>query len=105
MADLPLEVGGHPFGRQMATGLSPSSRPRRQAAGLAGTCGARYGPGCRGRRLTPVQHVGVGETPLGNQTDIFRHVRVRRAGPLAVDDLVVVVGISGIGRFHLVIAM
>jgi hypothetical protein len=30
---------------------------------------------------------------------------VRRAGPLAIDDLVVVVGISGIGRFHLVIAM
>ena len=48
----------------------------------------------------PIDDVGITEAPLRDQPDVFRHVRVRRAGPLAIDDLVVVVGMSGIGRVH-----
>ena len=38
-----------------------------------------------------VEHVGVGVAPLRDQPDVFGDVGVRRARPLAVDDLVVVV--------------
>ncbi len=47
-----------------------------------------------------VDHVGVGESTLRDQPDVFRHVRVCWAGPLAVDDLVKVVGMRGIGWLH-----
>src|SRR3546814_3272697 len=36
----------------------------------------------------------------GDQADVFGHRRVRRAGPLAVDDLVEGVGVADIGRLH-----
>ena len=42
----------------------------------------------------PVDHVGVGVTPCRDQADIFGHRRVRRAGPLAVDDFVEVVRVA-----------
>src|SRR5690606_13093451 len=48
----------------------------------------------------PVHHIGVGIASGGYQADIFRHRRVRGAGPLAVDDLVKVVGIADVGRVH-----
>ncbi len=35
----------------------------------------------------PVDHIGVRVSPLGDQPDVFRHRRVGRAGPLAVDNL------------------
>ena len=41
---------------------------------------------------SPVDHVGVGIAALRDQADVFRHVGVRRARPLAIDDAVVVVG-------------
>src|SRR5688572_28872669 len=44
----------------------------------------------------PVQHVGVGVFPLRDQPDVFRHIRVRRTGPLAVDNLMVVLGIRDV---------
>ena len=47
-----------------------------------------------------VHHVGVGEAPLRDQPDVFGNVRVRWAGPLAIHDLVKVVGMRGIGRLH-----
>ena len=47
-----------------------------------------------------VDHVGVGETPLRDQPDVFGNVRVRWAGPLAIHDLVKVVGMRGIGWLH-----
>ena len=40
------------------------------------------------------------ELPLGNQADVMRHVSVRRAGPLAIDNFVIVLGVGGICRFH-----
>src|SRR3546814_1125499 len=48
----------------------------------------------------PVHHVGVGMAAGGDQADVFGHRRVRRAGPLAVDDLVEGVGVADIGRLH-----
>ena len=44
--------------------------------------------------LWPGTQWGAGEA------DILRHRRVRRAGPLAVDDLVEVVGVADIGWAH-----
>ena len=47
-----------------------------------------------------IEHVRVGEPPLRDQPDVFRDVRVRRTRPLAVDDLVVVVGVFHLGTVH-----
>src|SRR5262249_42480768 len=48
----------------------------------------------------PVHHVGVGETALGDQADVFGDIGVGRAGPLAIHNSMVVVRVGGIGRFH-----
>src|SRR5216683_4718941 len=48
----------------------------------------------------PVDHVGVGVPPVGDQPDIFGDRGVGGAGPLAVDDLVEVVRILDIGRLQ-----
>ena len=50
-------------------------------------------------RLT-VDQVGVRELTLRDEPDVFGNVGVGRTGPLAIDDAVKVVRISGIGRFH-----
>ena len=47
-----------------------------------------------------VQQEGVGVLALGDQPDVAGHIGVRGARPLAVDNLVKVVGIPGIGRLH-----
>ena len=39
-------------------------------------------------------------TALGDQPDVLRDVRMGRAGPLAIDNAVEVVGIPDIGRVH-----
>ena len=103
MADLPFEVGGDPLEPADGYGFV-TLQPPAPAGGLAGTIAGAAQDAGEDVGL-PVEHVGVGVTPLGDQADVLRHVGVRRAGPLAIDDLVEVVGISGIGRFHLVIAM
>ena len=102
MADLPFEVGGHPLEPANGYGLI-TLQPPAPAGGLAGTIAGT--PQDAGKTLDSRSACSVGVAPLGNQTDISRHVRVRRAGPLAIDDLVVVTGILGIGRFHLAIIM
>ena len=48
----------------------------------------------------PVDHVGVVETPRCDQTNVFRYRRVGRAGPLAIDDFMEVIGRSDIRRFQ-----
>ena len=50
-----------------------------------------------------VEHVGVGEPALRDQPDVFRDVGVRRTGPLAVDDPVVVVRVANVGWTHRVV--
>ena len=78
--------------RQIATGL-PSTRPRRHA-GSHGRSQVR--PRIPGKTFgLAVEHVRVGVPPLRDQPDVFGHVGVRRARPLAVDDLMVVTGIKG----------
>ncbi len=48
----------------------------------------------------PVDHVGVGVAPGCDQPDVLRYRRVRRAGPLAIDDFVEVGGVADLGRGH-----
>ena len=48
----------------------------------------------------PVDHVGVGEVTLGDEPDVFRHVGMGRAGPLAIDDPMVITRVRGVGSFH-----
>src|SRR5580658_4785756 len=48
----------------------------------------------------PVDHIGVGVAARGNQTNVFGHRRMGRAGPLAVDYLMEVVGIGDVGRLQ-----
>ena len=48
----------------------------------------------------PVDHVGVGIAARRDQPDIFRDGRVRRASPLAIHDLVEVVGRGNVGILH-----
>src|SRR5262249_44840964 len=48
----------------------------------------------------PIHHVGIGETALRDQADVFRNIGVSRAGPLAIHNSMVVVRICGISRFH-----
>jgi hypothetical protein len=50
-------------------------------------------------RLT-IHQVGLGEAALGNQSDVLRNIGVSRAGPLAINDSMVVVGIRSISWFH-----
>src|SRR5262245_33822598 len=47
-----------------------------------------------------VDQIGVGELALRDEPDVLRHVGVRRAGPLTIDNPMVIVRISSIGRFH-----
>ena len=88
------------FRRQIATG-SFSTRPRRQA-GSQGRSQVR--PRIPGKHVgLPIDHVGVAVAACGDQADVFGNGRVRRAGPLAVDDLVEVVRAPNVGRFHLLL--
>ena len=47
-----------------------------------------------------VNEVGFGEPPLGDEADVFRYIGVGRAGPLAIHDLVKIVGMRGVRRRH-----
>ena len=49
-----------------------------------------------------VEQVRVGEAALRDQPDVFGNVGVRRTGPLAVDDPVVVVRVPDVGWLHVV---
>ena len=44
----------------------------------------------------PVDHVRVGVATVRDQPDVLRHIGVRRTGPLAVDNLMVVPGIGDV---------
>ena len=103
MADLAFEIGGHSLEPANGHGLV-TLQPTAPAGGFArAIAGASQDP--REDVGLPIHHVGVGVAPLGNQADIFRHVGVRRTGPLAINDLMVVIGILSICWFHLVMIM
>ena len=48
----------------------------------------------------PVEHVRFGVLSVRYQTDVLRHVGMRGTSPLAVDHLVIVVGVPCIRRLH-----
>jgi hypothetical protein len=47
-----------------------------------------------------VLDVGVAEPALGDKADVLGNIRMCRTGPLAVDDLVEVLRVGGVSRFH-----
>ena len=47
-----------------------------------------------------VDQIGLRELSLRDEPDVFGNVGMGRAGPLAIDDAMKVIRISGIGRFH-----
>src|SRR5258707_7894083 len=97
MLDVILEIGGD--------ALQPADRNGRfldaatAARGFARTV-AGAAENSRKHIRFPVDHVGVAITAFGDQTDVFRHGRMRGAGPLAVDYFVKVVGRRNVSRFH-----
>src|SRR6195952_6186522 len=97
MLDVVLEVG--------CDALQPADRDRSfldaaaTARGLARTV-AGAAENSRKHIRFPVDHVSVAITAFGDQTDVFRHGRMRGAGPLAVDHFMKVIGRRNISRFH-----
>ena len=73
--------------------------PAAPAGGLAGAV-ARPAEDAREDVRLPVEHVGVVVPLLGDEADVARYVGVSRAGPLAIHDLVVVVGILDVRWLH-----
>ena len=91
------------FNRQIATGsgfsaLRSSTRPRRHA-GLARAVARAAEDAGKDVRL-PVDHVGVAVAACGDQPDVFGNGGVGGARPLAIDDLVEIVGVLNVGRFQ-----
>jgi hypothetical protein len=104
-ADIVLQVGGDALQAadrdrlgaraELVAVLDAAAPARRLARAVAG---APEDPGEHVRN--PVDHIGVGVTPLGDQPDVMRNGRVGRAGPLAVDDLVEVRRVAHAGGLH-----
>ena len=94
-ADVALVVGGDALQPADRDGLRLD--PAAAAGRLAGpVAGAPQNPG--EDVGFPVDRPGLAESAGGDQADVFRHRRVRRAGPLAIDNLVEVVWITDVGR-------
>ena len=98
-----LVVGGHALQAADGYGLrlgvvaffhpaAPTGGLARPIAGAAQNAGKHVGH--------PVDHVGVVVAALADQADVFGHRRVGRAGPLAINDLVEVVRMRGVGRLQ-----
>ena len=100
VADVVAMVGGD--------ALEPADRDRlavdatAPARGLARPV-ARAAEDAREDVRLAVEHVRLGVPPLRDQPDVFRHVGVRRTGPLAVDDLMVVLRIRDVRRTQVVV--
>jgi hypothetical protein len=98
-----LVVGGdalqpadrHRLGPRLVLFFGASAAARR----LAGTVAGPAEDSGKDVRL-PVHHVGVGVASGGDQPDVLGHGRVGRTGPLAIDDLVEVVGVLDVGGLH-----
>ena len=90
-------IGGDPF--QAADGHRLVFHATAATRRLAGTI-ADSPQNCREHIRFPVQHVGLGEFALRYQANIVRHIGVRGASPLAVDNFVEVLRLGGIGWLH-----
>lgn len=97
MRNLTFEIGSHSL--QAADGHRLAVHTRPTTSGLARSIAGS--PENAGEHVRfAIDHVGVGISLLRDQTDVFRHVGVRRARPLAVDDSVVVVRVSDVSTLH-----
>ncbi len=97
ITDVITVIGGDPFqpaDRHRLVFHTPAATRR-----LAGTI-ADSPQNCREHIRFPVQHIGLGKLALRDQANIVRHVGVRRASPLAVDNFVEVLRLGGIGWLH-----
>ena len=90
------------FSRQMATGCGAARHFLDAAAAAGGFARPVAGAAQHaGKDIgMPVDHIGVGITPRRDHADIFGHRRVRGTGPLAIHDLVKVIGILDVGGLH-----
>ena len=100
VADIILEVGGDPLqaadrNRLFFHAATPACRFARPVAGAPEDPGKHVG--------LPVDHVGVAVAACCDQADVFGNRRVRRTRPLAIHDLVEVVGRRNVGGFHLLL--
>ena len=96
-AHLALVVGGDALeaadrDRLLLDAAAPAGGLAGAVAGAAEDAGEDVG--------VPVDHVGVGVPAGRDQPDVFRHRRMGGARPLAVHDLVEVVGIGDVGGLH-----
>ena len=96
-ADVALVVGGDAL--QAADRHRLLLDPAAPAGRLAGAVAGPPEDAGEDVRL-PIDHERVGVAAIGDQPDVFRHRRMRRACPLAVDDLVKIVRITDVGRLH-----
>jgi hypothetical protein len=98
IADVVLVVGRHAL--QAADGHGLAVHARAPARRLAGTVA---GPAENARKHVrfAIDDVGVTEPALGDEPDVLGHVGVGRAGPLAIDDLMVVVRVPDVRTLHI----
>src|SRR5215217_1625009 len=96
---LPIRAGA-------GSGIRPVTSPLLSAAAAGRLARSVAGPPENPREDVglPVDHVGIGVPPLGDQADVFWNRRMGRAGPLAIYDLVEVfrrLGVRGLQRLLL----
>ena len=102
-ADIALEIGGdalepadrHRFRLLAVVFLHAAAAAGRFARPIAGAA-EDAGENVR----FPVHQIGVVVTAGGDQADVVGHRRMRRTGPLAIDDLVEIIGNTDIGGTH-----
>src|SRR6185437_16083126 len=98
LGDVALVVGGDPL---QATNCNRFRLDSPAPAGRLAGAIARPSEYPRKDVGLPVDHVGVGISPFGDQPDVLRHRCVRRARPLTIDDLVEVLWRLGVRRLQL----
>lgn len=95
MADVTAMIGGDALQAADRDGLAiQSSTP---AGGFARAVAGTPEDSGEYVRL-PVNHVRIGVASLSNQPDVFRHIGMRRACPLTIDNFVEIIRIACIGR-------
>ncbi len=91
-------VRGHPF--EAADGDWLFFHPAATARRLAGTVADAPENSRKDVRMA-VHHVGIGEAPLRNKSNVFGNVGMCWASPLAIHDLVKVVGLRSVRWLHI----
>ena len=90
-------IGGNPletaYGHRLFIGAATPARGLTRA--IADT--AEYA----GENIAfPVLNISFGEIALGNFADVLWHIRMRRTGPLAIHNLVVIIRVISVRGLH-----